>query len=98
MKFPLFQYLDQLFFNTGSPLVLSPRIYWRLYYSLHLERCFHTDWIVRSWNVSYKDFTRRYWFLVDRHFLEENSADFLEHCQQLNPIYYDSNYHPTERS
>lgn len=96
MQFPFGDYLDQLFFDTGYPLILSPKRYWQAHCVRHLNLCLTNDWIEHCWQIDYIEYTTKYTGIVTRHHLEENDAAFLEHCWLEKPLSYDLYCHSLE--
>ena len=87
MKFPLWQYLNQLLLDTTKPAIISPSEYWRIYSMKHLKNCLNNNFIEYCWNYDYYQFTKQHRYFIARHYLEEDNRvyiEFLNYCWQLD--------------
>lgn len=85
MKFPLWQYLRQLFGETHY--VVNPAKYQQIYSVEHLKDCYDNSFLEHCWNSDYNRFIKQYEHLIDRRYREEGTRgyrDLCEYCWQLD--------------
>ena len=85
MKFPLWQYLRQLFSETNY--VVNPTKYQQIYNVKYLKDCYGSSFLEHCWNCDYDRFIEQYQHLIDRRYQEEGISgyvDLCEYCWQLD--------------
>lgn len=85
MKFPLWQYLRQLFGETNY--VVSPTKYWQIYSVEYLENCYGNSFLEHCFNCDYNRLIEQYWHFIERRYREEGDrgyVDLCEYCWQLD--------------
>ncbi|MEL6786306.1 MAG: hypothetical protein AAFO76_02635 [Cyanobacteria bacterium J06607_15] len=85
MKFPLRQYLRQLFLDRTY--IVSPLKYWRIYRVEYLEHCWNNSFLEYCWLCDYDRFVEQHWDWIDRYYWDEGDrgyVDLYEYCWQLN--------------
>lgn len=85
MKFPLWQYLRQLFSETNY--IVNPTKYWQIYSVEYLEDCYDNNFLEFCWNCDYDKFFEQYRHFIERRYREEGdrgSRDLCQYCWQLD--------------